>query len=237
MRSMGEPGPLPDVADPDAPPTAILLALAQFSAGVAHDLNNQLTGVLGFSAVLARILAADPALIHLVELRSAAERAAALAREMQAFGRRPSVHRHPTGLDLLVGGLLDGARHRLNGGPSLRYVPGDQMTAVADPTLLTQGLLDLLPQLALATASDGVLELTLAEVGDERRVRITVRPAAITADALLKRMLPFAEHRSVHGSGLGLAAAWMSLHHAGGRVRIHDLDGALAVDVLFAGSP
>ena len=49
MGDLGLPTP-----DRDSPSPETMLALAQFAAGVAHDLNNHLTGILGFAAILSR---------------------------------------------------------------------------------------------------------------------------------------------------------------------------------------
>ena len=67
-----------------------MLALGKF-AGVAHELNNHLTGVLGFAEIIANSRDGQPNQAMVSELRMAAERAATLAREMQALGRRPTV--------------------------------------------------------------------------------------------------------------------------------------------------
>lgn len=211
-----------------------MLALAQFAAGVAHDLNNHLTGILGFATVLSRSLAGQPAQAHLAELHQAAERAASLAREMQAFGRQPAVRQH--GLDLVAAtrGVLDGARHRLPPAIPLVFDIIDEAVEVqADALLLAQGLLDLLPQVALVTTPGGRVTLTVRR-GVWPMLCIRVQPALISAASLARRCRPFAEPKSVHGRGLVLAAAWAALHHAGGQVGFRDEDGGLVVEIVFA---
>lgn len=210
-----------------------MLALAQFAAGVAHDLNNQLTGVLGFAAVLGRSVDGAAGQGHLAELRTAAEKAAALARDMQAFGRRPTSR--PKGLDLVAAvlGALDGARHLMPHGVTLTSDTTGAVEGRADANLLTQGLMDLLPQLALATASGGAVTVSVVD-GSEPTIRAVARPALITADLLLRRCRPYAEPKSQHGNGLALAAAWAALHHAGGRLGFRDEAGGLMAEIAFA---
>ncbi len=211
-----------------------MLALAQFAAGVAHDLNNHLTGILGFAAILSRSVDVQPGLGHLSELRAAAERAATLSRTMQAFGRRPTIH--PRTLDLLAAttGILEGVRHHLPAGTTLTMAPTtESIAAHADASLLAQGLLDLLPQLVLAATSPG--DISVAVVAHPKpTIRLCVRPATVSADLLLRRCRPYAEPKSIHGNGLALASAWASLHHAGGLVSVRDSDSGLIVEISFA---
>ena len=64
-------------------------AVGQLAGGIAHDFNNLLGVIIGYSELLLRDVAAMPAAKHrLTEVKTAAERAAALTRQLLAFGRR-----------------------------------------------------------------------------------------------------------------------------------------------------
>lgn len=209
-------------------------ALARFSGGVAHELNNQLTGVLGFASVLARQLGQHPASPLLAELRNAAEHAAALSRQMQAFGHQPTVRQRPVDLLTATRGAVDGVRQQIAAGVTVSGPDGSaDVLALADPTLLTQGLMGLLPQTALCAAQGGTLTVQV-NPGAAPSVRCVVHPAQITAAVFIARCMPFTEPKSVHGHGLPLAAAWRALHLAGGHVDAHDEATGLVVTVTFS---
>jgi PAS domain S-box-containing protein len=76
-----------------------LEAIARLAGGVAHDFNNMLTAVMGYSSMLLEELAHDSRLrADVEEIRKAAERAAVLTQQLLAFGRRQLVQ--PAILDL-----------------------------------------------------------------------------------------------------------------------------------------
>lgn len=76
-------------------------ALGRLAGGVAHDFNNLLTVIKGHSdLMIERMQPADPLLGSGQQIRSAADRAAALTRQMLAFSRRQTLE--PTVFDMNV---------------------------------------------------------------------------------------------------------------------------------------
>jgi signal transduction histidine kinase len=66
-----------------------LEAVGRLAGGIAHDLNNMLVAILGFSDLLAQSMAADdPRLDDVRQISDAAERSAELTRQLLAFARR-----------------------------------------------------------------------------------------------------------------------------------------------------
>src|SRR6185503_6909386 len=66
-------------------------AAARLASGVAHDFNNVLTAIRGYSDLLLRDLdETDPRSGDLLEISRAADRGALLTRQLLAFGHRPA---------------------------------------------------------------------------------------------------------------------------------------------------
>src|SRR5688572_9351205 len=64
-------------------------AVGRLAGGVAHDLNNALTAILGHASLLSLELGDRPELVEsITEIQTASERAAALARNLLAFSRK-----------------------------------------------------------------------------------------------------------------------------------------------------
>jgi PAS domain S-box-containing protein len=81
-------------------------AVGRFAGGVAHDLNNMMTIIIGFSDFLLSTLErADPRHSDTEEIRKAAERAMHLTRQLLGFGRRRLVARRVVDLNDVLSGM------------------------------------------------------------------------------------------------------------------------------------
>ena len=67
-------------------------AIGQLAGGVAHDFNNVLTAIIGFSdLLLAQHRPTDPSFQDIMQIRQNANRAAGLVRQLLAFSRRQTL--------------------------------------------------------------------------------------------------------------------------------------------------
>jgi len=81
-------------------------AVGRFAGGVAHDLNNMVMVIMGFSDLLLQTLDHDdPRWADADEIRKAAERAMQLTRQLLGFGRHRVVARTVLNLNLVVSGM------------------------------------------------------------------------------------------------------------------------------------
>ena len=81
-------------------------AVGRFAGGVAHDLNNMMMIIMGFSDFLLGALEnGDPRWSDAEEIRKAAERAMHLTRQLLAFGRHRVVAREVLSLNDVVSGM------------------------------------------------------------------------------------------------------------------------------------
>ena len=81
-------------------------AVGRLAGGVAHDFNNMMMIIMGFSDFLLTTLEhGDPRWADADEIRKAAERAMHLTRQLLGFGRRQLVARHVLSLNEVVSGM------------------------------------------------------------------------------------------------------------------------------------
>ncbi len=81
-------------------------AVGQLAGGIAHDFNNLLTVIIGFTQMLIdKLGCGNPEYSELEEIDKAANRAAALTRQLLAFSRRQMLHPKVLNLNLVMSNL------------------------------------------------------------------------------------------------------------------------------------
>ena len=218
-----------------------LQAVGQLAGGIAHDFNNLLTAVMGASeAALARMLPDAETVEDLEQIRSSAERGAALVRQLLAFGRQQTLQPRPVSINAAMESLSNLLRRLL--GSTIRLElqleqPG--RTVRVDPTQLDQVLVNLAVNARDAMADGGQLTLRTGHItlyralvrGEEtippgRYVMVEVQDTGVgIPPEVLPRIFDpfFTTRRERGGSGLGLS----TVHGI-----IRQSDGFLAVDSL-----
>jgi PAS domain S-box-containing protein len=90
-------------------------AIGTLAGGVAHDFNNILMVISGYSSVLAEALKGNPKLLgHVEQVQKAGERAGSLTRQLLAFSRKETVQPAPINVNDVVTGI-EKLLHRLIG--------------------------------------------------------------------------------------------------------------------------
>jgi signal transduction histidine kinase len=213
-------------------------AIGQLAGGVAHDFNNILTIIHGNMSLLldsGRLPADESGLAQ--EVLQAAERAAALTRQLLLFGRKSVIQARDLDLNELVGNLTRMLRRTLGDDIALRTVYAPGLKAVhADPGMIEQVLLNLAVNARDAMPGGGTLTLatSLVEFATGQLPRNPDASAGTfvclaVADtgagmppAILARIFdPFFTTKEVgKGTGLGLATVYGILRQHGGWVDV-----------------
>ncbi|MGH2871997.1 MAG: PAS domain-containing protein, partial [Solirubrobacteraceae bacterium] len=148
-------------------------AIGRLAGGVAHDVNNMLAVILGYTEIVSRRLGERHELQpELGEIRRAAEHSRALAHELLAFGRRQVLEREPIAPGEVVGEL--GALLRRTLGARVRLVIEDDSNGAivyGDRAQLETVVVNL-----VANARDAMPD------GGRVTVRVGTSPAAAEAE-------------------------------------------------------
>jgi signal transduction histidine kinase len=203
-------------------------AVGKLAGGVAHEVNNMMTVVLGFGEfALQRVGDAHPARADIEEIVRAGERAATITQQLLAFSRQQ--HNAPTVLSLstvaqdlskLLSKLL-GAEYRLQ-----LDLPEDLPLVRADRTQLEQVLVNLVLNARDATRPGGAVSLTAGTVdldeayaaehdgvaiqtGRYAMIAVGDTGAGMSREIASRAFEPFFTTKPVgQGSGLGLSTAY-----------------------------
>jgi PAS domain S-box-containing protein len=221
-----------------------LQGIGRLAGGVAHDFNNQLTGMLANADVLVEALAGSPELRAAAEeIRAGAQRSARLTRQLLAFARKGNVMAVPVDVHEVVADVITLLRRsidkRIALATDLRAVPS---AVVGDPTQLHNALLNLALNARDAMPEGGTLRFgtRTVELPPERRaelhlagpagplVELTVADdgAGMDAETLAHVFEPFFTTKAAgQGVGLGLAAVYGTVESHGGAVTVASAPG------------
>jgi two-component system, NtrC family, sensor kinase len=212
-----------------------LSAIGQLVAGVAHELNNPLTSVIGYAQLLdAELRAAGelarPAEAISQDLRRIAEesgRAAGIVRNLLAFARRQTATRDSHNIVDVVQRVLRLRTYelRLNGIELVTIFEETLPPVVADSGQLQQALLNLVLNAERAMRGSTVRRLTVNVRLDRRAggVELAVSDTGHGIDhANLSRIFdPFFTTRDVgEGTGLGLSICYGIVRDHGGQISV-----------------
>ena len=218
-----------------------LESVGQLAGGIAHDFNNILGVIMNYAEFVADELPPDSkAQGDVEEIRRAAERAAALTRQLLIFSRREVVKPEVLYLRQVVGDLENLLRRALGERVELetRYGP-ERLPIEIDPGQLEQVLVNLAVNGRDAMPEGGrlVIEVELAELDEEytymhpgtepgRYVRLKVSDTGIGMDAATVDRIfePFFTTKD-DGTGLGLATVYGIVTGAGGRLDVYSEPG------------
>ncbi len=202
-----------------------MAAVGQLIAGVAHELNNPMTAILGISDLL-RERAANPDLRRQVELVSQqARRAADIVGNLLAFSRPAVAQKVPVSLNELLRRTLQLHEYSLRvNNVAVDFAPQDGLPAVlGDPNQLMQVFLNLIvnaEQAIRGARSSGLLRVRAGR-GAGPTVWVTVQDdgPGMLADVLPRIFDPFfSTKRPGRGTGLGLSICMALIKEHGGAI-------------------
>ncbi|ACB74620.1 two-component regulator propeller domain-containing protein [Opitutus terrae] len=198
-------------------------AIGQLAGGIAHDFNNLLTVILGQGELLTEPeLSATERDTAVRDIKSAAQRASNLTRQLLVFSRHQAMA--PIALDLneVVAGVIKLLRHMIGERVALESsLCEGPLATLADPGMLEQVLLNLAVNARDAMPRGGRLSLITARVtvgaehrrqqprakpGEYVRVSVSDTGCGIPEPVLAQMFEPFFTTKPAgKGTGLGLA--------------------------------
>jgi two-component system cell cycle sensor histidine kinase/response regulator CckA len=213
-----------------------LESVGQLAGGVAHDFNNLLSVILTCVGFATRELPADhPVRDDVEEIGRAADRAAALTRQLLMFSRREVVK--PEVLD--AGGLVRDLERLLNRTLSeriaLRITVGPGLVPVlADRAQLEQVLVNLAVNARDAMPEGGTLAIAVGKAPDGVRITVVDDGAGMPEEVRDRAFEPFFTTKDPgQGTGLGLATVHGIVTDSGGTVDIESAPGHGTTVTIF----
>ena len=214
-----------------------LSAIGQLVAGVAHELNNPLTSVIGYAQLLedefdtpGEMRTAAELSQDLRRIAEESERAAKIVRNLLAFARRQAAERAPQDVADLFSRVmaLRSYELRLNGIELITEFQPSLPQVVADGSQLQQALLNLVLNAEQAMRGRSTKRLQVGARFDENAgaVELFIKDSGHGIDrANLSRIFdPFFTTRDVgEGTGLGLSICYGIVRDHGGQITVESV--------------
>jgi two-component system NtrC family sensor kinase len=206
-----------------------LASVGQLAAGIAHEINNPLTGILTFSSLLLSQTDQDPAVREDLEtIVRETKRCRDIVKGLLDFSRQVPPRKTNSDINVIVNQALAIVDHELDVA-NIQVTRGlleDLPTARVDANQMVQVLINLLVNAAHAIGpkTSGEIfvgsDLTTIEGKPHIEIKVADNGCGIPSQHLQKVFEPFFTTRDTGGTGLGLAVVWGIVNEHGGTISV-----------------
>ncbi len=218
-------------------------AIGQLAGGVAHDFNNQLSGILGYAEILSKKLGESDLRKYSDGIISVAMRSADLTKKLLAFARKGQFQRVQVNLHPLIDETIEMLMHSIDRRITIEKKFNSSAPLVTgDPAQLQNALLNLGLNARDAMVNGGNLiyetedvyikagtqKVQLMDLCEGRYVVINVSDTGIGMNDSVKAHLfePFFTTKdSGKGTGMGLASVYGTVKNHSGSISVYSEEG------------
>ena len=204
--------------------TARLASIGELSAGVAHELNNPLAGILGLSQLITAEDLPEQVLDDIRNIYREAQRATRIVQSLLSFARKYEPNKLLVNLAEILRKVLEFKSHdfKVNNIQVNTVWPEQVPEVMGDENQLIQVILNILTnaeQAMLGSHRRGVLDIIGSDVGDRIKITFADNGNGIPPENLRKVFDPFFTTKRVgEGTGLGLSICYGIIREHGGEM-------------------
>lgn len=213
--------------------------IGRLAGGVAHDYNNMLGVILGYSEMLlSKMYKADPAYRSIEYIRSAAKRGADITKQLLAFARQEIVSPHVINPNEAVESLDKMFESLIGENIKLSFLPGDNVWNIRiDKTQFDQILVNLATNARDAIENNGTITIETSNVsideaytqnriefspGEYVMITFTDSGKGMSEETMDKIFEPFFTTKPKgQGTGLGLSTIYGIVKQNGGSINVY----------------
>lgn len=219
-----------------------LEAIGRLAGGVAHDLNNLLSPILGYSELLLLdSTITDPRREKLEQIRKASLGARDMVQQLLAFSRKQTLEYRSMDVNETLKGFIKLLRHTIREDIGINIIPSDSVQPImADIGQIEQVIMNLAVNASDAMPDGGNLTIEVAQVElDENYINtrsglnagefvmLAFSDTGHGMDEEIQQQIfePFFTTKGELGTGLGLATVYGIVKQHGGDIRVRSEPG------------
>ena len=237
-------GSIEDISEQKLLETQLLLSqklegIGRLAGGIAHDFNNLLTAILGYSILsLGKLREEDPLYYNITEVKKAADRAAALTRQLLAFSRKQILQSKVINLNEIVSDMNKMLSRLIGENIKLRSTLSPDLGSVkTDPGQIEQVIMNLVINASDAMPDSGNLTIETSNVYLDKEyasqhiavkpghyVMLAISDTGIGMDEKTQARIfePFFTTKEMgKGTGLGLSTVYGIIKQSGGNIWVY----------------
>jgi len=206
-------------------------SVGRLAAGVAHEINNPLTGVLTFTRLLLKAEdISEKNRSYLEKVAESTVRIRKIVKGLLDFSRQTELEREPTDVNRLLSSTISLMENQaLVKGASIEFNPGDNLPdVILDRSQMQSVFLNIIINALDSIKSGGTiaistgLSLSASDAGQKGlEISISDNGCGIAPENLNRLFEPFFTTKEVgKGTGLGLAVSFGIVQRHGGTIRV-----------------
>jgi PAS domain S-box-containing protein len=222
-------------------------AIGTLAGGVAHDLNNSLSGIVSYPELLLMDLKEDsPLRKPILTIQKSGEKAAAIVQDLLTLARRGVEATEVVNLNYIVEDYLQSPEHaklELNhpGARIEKHLDKDLLNILGSPVHLSKTVMNLVSNAAEAMPEGGTIVLSTEnrhmdkikagyddiEKGDYAILSVLDNGIGISSEDIERIFEPFYTKKTMgrSGTGLGMAVVWGTVKDHRGFIDINSTEG------------
>ena len=218
-------------------------SIGRLAGGVAHDFNNMLGVILGFSELIKIKLAPhDPVIHDLEKIEDAAMRSQDITQQLLAFSRKQVLEPKIFNVNELISNFENNLLRLIGEDIVLKFLPGQDIKNIEfDPTKIEQILMNLAVNARDAMPTGGILTFETANAtldaaycrehmgfipGQFVQISVSDNGIGMDAETVSQIFEPFFTTKTIgKGTGLGLATVYGIVKQGGGFINCYSEPG------------
>ena len=218
--------------------TSRLASIGEVAAGIAHEINNPLTGVIGFAQMLAAMEMPEQMREAVDVINDGARRTAGIVQKLLTFARRNKTTKEYVDINAVLKSTLDIRAYEMktNSIEVVSRFDPDLPKTMANTGQLQQVFLNIVinaEQAITMARVTGKLSIKTEIVNSKIRVSIADNGVGITKENLNKLFDPFFTTKGDNGgTGLGLSISYGIIKEHKGKIKVKSIAGRGATFII-----